>query len=596
MKPASWVLRGLVLAGMILLFFPAIDIPFTGKPPSVLLLVDNSISMSDESKQEMWHDLTHELNRLSNKYSMKTYSFSDSIKTVRDINTISFDGKSTDMILALEEASKHRTDAILMITDGRHNQSGTFPSRIGIPVWSVILGSKDAADIGIEDVVVTDSNKLSVRLRTTNTGQVSTMLRLYSQGREQHSQLVNLSSDRLTEIHLPLPRTASGKTVKIEVDSLPLEDRTDNNVYFFQPSATTKALDVMFVSSSINQDTEVLLQVLKAIPDINLHPYLEVTSGKIMGELVPNPDIIVIGPMIPNSATLIQEMVRNLSGSTPILIISSSASLPSEIKRLSPLKQKASGNNSRKFKATPIGEILLSKTPLSSLESLDFQQQYDVTDDAIEMVEINGSSAIAVKKGQTTTMAIELPTKWIISSSNRESLTDILRTSLFYLADPQGFPFTFTVNKSTAAGIDLSLFSEIEIDDYVPSAWLTPDSIPLHVMPLTASSFKLTGAPPAGEYKVKVAWKGTSFNPGKSLEVFRSLPEQKSKGANPVLVSQLANETGGEIIVLDQIENLFQSLPRRKISFRPLQTPYVVIIIGLLFLVEIWYRRRIGMP
>lgn len=601
MKPLDWILRGLILAGLATLFIPSIPLPRPGTRPRLILLVDASSSMSSEEKQNQYRQLLAELKGLQGSVVLDAYRFADSLAPLKDPAGVKFNGRRSDIHAALGSLDTKGTDAILLVSDGRHNGPDELGGKLlPIPLHALAIGAKNLPDIGIEELQMLDSIQLRVRLRSNLEAETISRLDFYKGGHKVTGREVKIAADGLTELTVPLPQDGSKTTWRVELDSLPLEDRLDNNTLVFRAPQKSRQLEVLFIAGTISQETELILAALRNLPGIRLSTHVEVAPGRIVGKATKQPDVLVVGPMRTDLSERTQELVRDaVKEAVPVMLISVAERPPSGLRDLIPLKA-----TNRRFDPTPpwqyspLAELLMAGWhPETGGAENPSQAMCVAKPGAQTLVGKDGAAFIAGANEPVRTVGVELPDLVSAIRRDREGFSSFIRTALAYLVEGEGFPFRFGVEESTDASLRLVLFSEVEVTGGGIQAWLMPDSHALNVIPLSTNSFRLSGTPPAGAYRLGISWNNQRFAPRGGIEITPAPPEQPSRGANYELLAHLAWQNSGELVTITELEELVESIPRRKtFNFKPLQNPLLVILVVALSLVEIWHRRKTGLP
>jgi len=600
-KPLDWILRGLILAGLATLFIPSIRLPRPRTHPRLVLLVDASLSMSSEGKQNQYRQLVAELEGLQGSVILDAYRFADSLAPLKNPAAVKFNGRRTDIHAALGSLDPKDADAILLVSDGRHNGPDELEGKL-LPtsLWVLPIGKENLPDIGIEEVEMLDSAQARVRLRSNLEAETVSRLDFYKGGNKVTGREVRLAADRLTELTVPLPQDGSKTTWRVELDSLPLEDRLDNNSFVFRAPQKSRQLEVLFIAGVISQETELIIAALRVLPRIRLSTHIEVAPGRIVGDMNRQPDVLVVGPIGADLSNRTQEKVMDaVRKAVPIMFISAAERAPSGLMNLFPLKAtRRRFDPSPPWQYSPLAELLMAEWhPETGGAENPSQAMYVARPGAQTLVGKDGAAFIAGANEPVRTVGVELPDLTSAIRRDREGFSSFIQTTLVYLIEGEGFPFRFGVEESTDASLRLALFSEVEVTGGGIQAWLMPDSHALNVIPLTSHSFRLSGTPPAGAYRLSISWNNQRFAPRGRIEVTPAPSEQPSRGANHELLAHLAHQNSGELVTITELEELVESLPRRKtFNFKPLKTPLLVILVGTLFLVEIWHRRKIGLP
>ncbi|MBN2380888.1 VWA domain-containing protein [candidate division WOR-3 bacterium] len=605
MKFLNWLLRVLAVLGLALLFVPTINLPLPGRRPRIVLLIDNSASMGQKTKQAEWNDFREELEKLATQLQIESYTFSDSLVPVHDLGSIKFDGQRTDIKSALEELPLGEAEACLLVSDGRHNGPAP-PTAEGfrLPLWTYVIGEKDLPDISIEDVSIDDSTHLRIRLRATGLDDVVTKLRFYRDGQKDADRTLHLEANRITEVVEPLTSTFRKSTWRIELDSLPDEDRVDNNTFVLRPARSKGKLHVLFIAANITRETEALLNALEVAPRISLSTYVELSPGKTLGQFPGTVDAVIVAPLRRGLSGQMLDLVKGAARKgIPVLFVSAAGTLPQELETFFPLRETRPeayhGEGSLRF--TPRAELMFSEWDPST--AVQGTGAFTAGAGAKELLGKGSITYLAEYNKDVRSIAVEFPGLLEAIRLDRDGFGKFLETTLAYLVEQEGFPFSLEVNEATTASIDLTLLSEVDLKEGFEDlgAWLEPDSIPLSVVPLSTNTHRLT-ASAAGRtdtltsYTLNVMWRGNTFRPKGKIIVTPAQPEKPSRGANYTLMAHLASSKG-RVIALRELSDLAAGLPRTKrFQFKPMGTPFIVILVGLCFIAEIWYRRRIGLP
>jgi hypothetical protein len=598
-KPLDWILRGLVLAGLAILFIPSIPLPRPGTHPRLVLLVDASLSMSSKKKQQQYQEFIEELKESGIKVTLDAYMFSDSLASCHNSARVKFEGRRSDIHAALGSLDYQDADAVLLVSDGRHNGPEELEDKIlPVPLYVIAIGARDLPDIGIEEVEMIDSAQVRIRLRSNLNTETTSKLTFYKGDRKITEHKVRLAANGLTELTIPASPIPPGTTWRLELDSLTSEDRLDNNSFVFHPYQRSSQLEVLFVAGTISQETELILESLRALPGIELSTHIEMSEGRTTTHITEHPDVLVVGPLRTNLLPKTQGLIRDaVKQGTPLLFISSAERAPSGLRNLFPVEPtRRRIDINPPWQYSPFAELLIGGWHPEVAEDRS-GAVYVAKPEAETLVGKDGASFIATRKKPVRTVEVELPDLASAIRQDREGFASFIRTTLAYLVEGEGFPFRFRVDESTDASLRLELYSEVEVAGGELEAWLLPDSHVLNIVPMSANSFRASGTPPVGVYRVNISWNNQRFAPQGEIKITQAPPEQPSQGANYELLAHLAHQNSGELIAPEEFKNIIESLPKRKsFNFKPLKTPFVVVLIGIAFLVEIWYRRKKGLP
>lgn len=600
MRLVDWILRFLILAGMGILFVPSIKLPKPGKRPHLIVLIDGSRSMSDPYKQLQLNEIGNDINAVQSLATKDVFQFSDSVAPVGNLSKVRFEGHRTDIGAALDLLKPGDADMILLISDGRHNgPDQPVTKQRPVPIYGIVIGENDLPDIGIDEVSYLDSSRVRVRLRSNIEESILTRLDMYRGTDRIATRKIKLSSDGLTEFTLPVPADPEG-SLRFELDSLPGEDRLDNNSFVFYPTRRVNNYRAQFVAGMITQETELILHELGSIPGIELSTYIEIAPGKIAQNGSPKPDVLIVGPLGgKTSKEVIQHITDTHSENVPIMFISALYQAPNELSPIMPMiKTRSNLNPSPPWQRTPFAEILLSDwQPEAGINNDTLRELYAAKPETDVLLGKNKASFIVKSETPVRILGIEIPSITQAVDADEEGFSKFIKAALTFLIEGPGFPFSFEVAEASSASLRIDLFSQIETSGTDIQAWLMPDSHSLNTTPLSSQSLRLTGTPTAGSYKLHLQWNGQEFLPKGGIEVTNALPEESSRGVNYQLMSYLVERNSGHLINSDELRDIVESLPRKKtIDFKPIKTPYLVILVGILFLVEIWHRRKKGLP
>ena len=546
-----------------------------------------------------------ELGESGTKVILDAYRFSDSLAPCKNPAKVEFKGRRSDIHAALSSLDYLDADALLLVSDGRHNGPEELEGKLlPVPLHVIAIGEKGLPDIGIEEIEMIDSARVRIRLRSNLDVETASELSFYTTDKKITEHKVRLAANGLTELTIPLPVTpvtpvtAARTTWRLGLDSLTSEDRLDNNSFVFHPYQRSPELKVLFVAGTISQETELTLASLRVIPGIELSTHIEIAEGRTATRLTEPPDVLVVGPLRTNLSLKTQGLIRDaVKESTPLLFISSAERAPSGLRdlfALEPTRRRI--DISPPWQYSPFAELLMGGWHPEIVENPS-GVIYVAKPEVETLAGKDGASFIATRKKPVRIVAVELPDLTSAIRLDQEGFASFIRTTLAYLVEGEGFPFRFRTDESTDACLRLELSSEVEVAGGELEAWLLPDSHVLNIVPLSANSFRVSGTPPVGEYRMNISWNNQRFVPQGRIKISQAPPEQPSRGANHELLAHLAQQNSGELITPAELKDIIESLPKRKtFNFKPLKTPFVVILIGIALLLEIWYRRRSGLP
>jgi len=165
LKNALAAFRVIVIALMAyLLFAPLVKrISYNPEKPIIVIANDNSISVAaikpaGFDQQKYQQDLNQLVSKLSEKYEVKTYSFSDSVKTGLDFSGNGKLSNASALVNKLnDELLNRNVGAVIMASDGIFNRGGNplyELNKIKAPVYTIAMGDT----IAKRDVLVANVN------------------------------------------------------------------------------------------------------------------------------------------------------------------------------------------------------------------------------------------------------------------------------------------------------------------------------------------------------------------------------------------------------------------------------------------------------
>lgn len=185
--------------------------------PVIIIAQDNSESLvagKDSSfyKNDYKLNLQKLMDVLGEKYEVRSYSFADKIKELKNIDSLKFNEKQTDISALFDELetrySNRNVGAVILATDGLYNKGSNpvFTSdKIKIPVYTIALGDTTIK----KDIILSkvDHNRLAylgnefpldiiVNAKQLK-GKTST-LTVMKGGQTLFSQAINFNSDAFT--------------------------------------------------------------------------------------------------------------------------------------------------------------------------------------------------------------------------------------------------------------------------------------------------------------------------------------------------------------------------------------------------------------
>ncbi|SFG94330.1 hypothetical protein [Pedobacter insulae] len=269
-----------------MLFAPLFKkVSYTLEKPIIILAQDNSLSvgqvMPAKFDQINYQKQMQELStKLSEKYEVKTYSFSDSVKTGLDF---SGKGKLSNGAVLIEqlkdEVMNRNIGAIIIASDGIFNRGGNplyDLKQLNAPVYTIGLGDtvpkKDVliADINYNNLVYLDNEfTLSVQVQAFQSKGEKTRLTVTENGVKVKDEIVDLNANSFVK-DIPIKMKARKVGVQkynVSVSSLKNEITTKNNSQTIFVEVIDGRQKILIVSGTAHPDVTVLKQAI----EINKH-------------------------------------------------------------------------------------------------------------------------------------------------------------------------------------------------------------------------------------------------------------------------------------------------------------------------------------
>ncbi|MFD0939575.1 hypothetical protein [Pedobacter boryungensis] len=249
LKYTLTALRVLTIAAIAWLFFaPLVKlISYTPEKPIIVLAHDNSISVAQIepvgfNKRKYQQDLQELANQLSTKYEVKTYSFSDSVKSGLNF---SGNGKLSNGSLLFnqlnDELLNRNVGAVILAGDGIFNRGGNplyELNKIKAPIYTVALGDtipkRDVliANVSYNNLVYLDNEfTLEVQLQAYESKGETTQLSVLENGIKIKEQSVSINSNSFVkDVQVKLKASKIGiQKYTINLSPLKNEITTKNN-------------------------------------------------------------------------------------------------------------------------------------------------------------------------------------------------------------------------------------------------------------------------------------------------------------------------------------------------------------------------------
>jgi hypothetical protein len=194
-----------------LLFAPLVKkISYVPEKPIIILANDNSISVASVippgfNPQRYQQDLKKLAAQLSSKYEVKTYSFSDSVKSGLDFSGNGKLSNASAFINQLnDELLNRNVGAVIMASDGIFNRGGNplyEINKISAPFYTIALGDtipkRDVliANVNYNNLVYLDNEfTLDIQVQAYQSKGENTLLTVFENGKPVREQAVSINA------------------------------------------------------------------------------------------------------------------------------------------------------------------------------------------------------------------------------------------------------------------------------------------------------------------------------------------------------------------------------------------------------------------
>jgi hypothetical protein len=312
------------------------------RKPALAVLVDDSRSMAypqaetkiDKVKQALSSDF---IDRLESRADLRFYAFSERATeiTLEEMNALEPTGSRTDLAQGIRTVLDEFTappSGFIVVSDGSVNFGEdvvNMASTLRSPVHVLaVTQDTSTADISLDRIVVTETAyantevPVSVLVSARHTGPVEVNLSIKdSTGTVFSRQLILAGTGAKTKVDARIDAGEIGThSFAVEIDSLPTEPVTSNNVGVFALDVVKGKIRVVLVASRPSWDFAFAKRSLEADPNIEVfsvftgaasaRPKIEGTVSGL--DALPDVDVVVVlggGPTEPMASEL-REWVR----------------------------------------------------------------------------------------------------------------------------------------------------------------------------------------------------------------------------------------------------------------------------------------------
>jgi hypothetical protein len=290
--------------------------PPPGKP-LLTILVDRSASMatrdagSGRTRYEAAVALAAGTQReLSDRYEIRIRALADgsAAASIDALAKAKPDGRATDLAAALQDAledDRPQGQAMLLLSDGIHNQGGIEPLRqsaakakaMAVPVYAKTLGGDATVcdlDVSLgqpqELAFVGQQVPVAVSLHQRGAAAAKIGLSLLLEGKPAERRTVALkANDAVEEVFYLSHKTPGLYRYEVRADALPEEVTTVNNSAPFLLRVVDQPVRVLLLEGKPYWDTKFLVRTLSADPSVELTSVVQLAEGRLLVRKIPRP-------------------------------------------------------------------------------------------------------------------------------------------------------------------------------------------------------------------------------------------------------------------------------------------------------------------
>lgn len=338
--------RTVVVAVIVfLLFSPLIrSISYQLEKPVIVIGQDNSLSAGNIfpagfDKQQYENDLKNLADQLSEKYEVKLYNFSDSVKSGIDFT---YKGKLSNAAQFVnqmkDELLNRNVGAVILATDGIFNRGGNplyDLDRLNAPVYTIALGDtipkKDVliANVNYNSLVYLDNDfTIDIQVQAFESKGARTQLSVLENGRKVYEQMIQIDANPfLKSVAVKLKASKLGlQKYTIKLSALEGEISEQNNIQQIYVEVIDTRQKVLIAAVGPHPDIAALQQVITS----NKHYDSKVVLGDELGTVNPNDYGLIILYQLPGLQFNTQDFMRKVKQSTASLwyILGAQSDLP----------------------------------------------------------------------------------------------------------------------------------------------------------------------------------------------------------------------------------------------------------------------------
>ncbi len=608
-------------------------------------MVDDSPSMNEKVSQV--RDFLSSFKSVT-KHKTQSYAFADSLLGLIKTDSIIIQGNRTDIAKSIKMVEVKKPGALVILSDGQNN-AFTDPIQVSsqtpFPIYTIGFGRISEQDIGIRrlnaprQIYLGETANVVLRITSQGFGSQRAKVSLY-QGNSVLKNQEILLTDNLTEQELVFrlaPNEIGKMLYKVVINKHQNEDNLSNNEKEFGMTVLKSKLKIIVLSNSPSYNTRFLINTLKSemfdispVIAFQNNPFQMITDqGKRDFVFKLDCDVLILdnfdaNRVSPDISNQIKKLVNDCAG---ILI------LWGEKSRMNPTFSDFLPfiNNQRIVRkeiftkltdqgiSVPIfydqGENLLENTP----PLLGLADIKDISKDAQiwAVAEPAGTPLIGFKKfGKGKVIEVSGFPIWRFGfygndlesaqKKFRQLLTQIcrflalrdfdrfsLKTDQSVYPSGENITFTFQAYQEDGKpwqGLDVNLVLSNE-PDKIPMIEIASGIYEKTIKALSANNYIVRAVAMLDTQKVGEA--KTEFG------VSETNIEMIDTNLNSDLLERIAQVSGGEYFNAADFPatGIDFNLVKYQTAFKldPRRSPYLYVILAVLFLIELYFRKRRGL-
>ncbi|RZK80562.1 MAG: hypothetical protein EOO85_00400 [Pedobacter sp.] len=336
-----------VVVGLIvfLLFSPLIrSVSYQLEKPVIVIGQDNSLSTgnifpAEFKKKQYENDLERLADKLSEKYEVKRYNFSDSVKSGFDFNNKGKLSNAAQFIKQVnDELLNRNVGAVILATDGIFNRGGSplyDLDKLNAPVYTIALGDtvpkKDVmvANVNYNSLAYLDNEfTIDIQVQAFESKGANTLLSVLDNGKKVYEERIQIAANPfLKSVGVKLKASKLGlQKYTIQLSSVQGEISEQNNIQHIYIEVIDTRQKVLIAAAGPHPD----IAVLKQVVSLNKHFDLNIVLGEELNAVNPNDYGLVILYQLPGLQFNTQVFMGKLKSGTASLwyILGAQSDLP----------------------------------------------------------------------------------------------------------------------------------------------------------------------------------------------------------------------------------------------------------------------------